>query len=335
MCKLVIARTVSIHAPLARSNRVVRRRHEDFDVSIHAPLARSNGGAAGADVFGEVSIHAPLARSNIITTAGCVRLMFQYMLLLRGATRSGILQLALRGFNTCSSCEEQLIRLIFELDALGFNTCSSCEEQLVIAALVSAKDWKFQYMLLLRGATLHCFSPATAGAVSIHAPLARSNKSGARKKGADKSFNTCSSCEEQRLLRRMTSWRRTFQYMLLLRGATTTKKQRFRKFSVSIHAPLARSNRIIETDRRVYTGFQYMLLLRGATSGVCVLWIIQRFQYMLLLRGATFSSRNFRCHTLFQYMLLLRGATRLLDFAERLKCFNTCSSCEEQLLSQT
>ena len=78
---------------------------------------------------------------------------FQYMLLLRGAT-SDIAQAFYvdSGFNTCSSCEEQLIKKRLPRLREGFNTCSSCEEQL--------------YRL---------FRQRAKRIVSIHAPLARSN----------------------------------------------------------------------------------------------------------------------------------------------------------------
>ena len=79
----------------------------------------------------------------------------------------------------------------------GFNTCSSCEEQLD-ATLPFERMQMFQYMLLLRGATV----------VAVGVP------------SEPQSFNTCSSCEEQLHAPRA----------LLLRN-------------VSIHAPLARSNK--------------------------------------------------------------------------------------------
>ena len=52
---------------------------------------------------------------------------------------------------------------------------------------------------------------------------------------------------------------------------------------------------------------------------------------MLLLRGATFQFQQFRRRKVFQYMLLLRGATRFRHCPRLGICFNTCSSCEEQL----
>ena len=78
-----------------------------------------------------------------------------------------------------------------------------------------------------------------------------------------------------------------FQYMLLLRGATFWKVTGTRSLSVSIHAPLARSNTPVVSPAVITESFQYMLLLRGATQRVTKLSRKQLFQYMLLLRGAT------------------------------------------------
>ena len=83
----------------------------------------------------------------------------------------------------------------------------------------SAAVWMFQYMLLLRGATRAHGQISHSPDVSIHAPLARSNPSSGSSSGTvavsihaplarsnlkritsgkrRKSFNTCSSCEEQ------------------------------------------------------------------------------------------------------------------------------------------
>ena len=80
--------------------------------------------------------------------------------------------------------------------------------------------------------------------------------------------------------------------------------------SVSIPAPLARSNDKAHDVFRVFKLFQYLLLLRGATH--------------MPARSLNFSP--------FQYLLLLRGATRAHFGLKRLyRSFNTCSSCEEQL----
>ena len=167
-------------------------------VSIHAPLARSNSSFALSFQHRVVSIHAPLARSNNVKHDN---LCYQ------------------TGFNTCSSCEEQL----------WYMKCAICNS-------------RFQYMLLLRGATQSIADFRLHQVVSIHAPLARSNL-GASVFGFEidlfqymlllrgatwsrlrecttKSFNTCSSCEEQLGTAFPLPRRARFQYMLLLRGAT-------------------------------------------------------------------------------------------------------------------
>ena len=79
--------------------------------------------------------------------------------------------------------------------------------------------------------------------VSIHAPLARSNKTH----------------DVFRVFK-------LFQYMLLLRGATRADAGNCFNFFVSIHAPLARSNSSNRSRMLSESPFQYMLLLRGATG---------------------------------------------------------------------
>ena len=213
---------------------------------------------------------------------------------------------------------------------MGFNTCSSCEEQL-LREYRKLGDDPFQYMLLLRGATcgltqcgltqcvsIHAPLARSNGlidhikarqAVSIHAPLARSNfrfklwryytrvsihaplaRSNTIRNGTIKRLL---SFQYMLLLRGATArgihvfCAQTFQYMLLLRGATAVLCNIKRNADVSIHAPLARSNSIARLQSSFCT-FQYMLLLRGATMGLGTYRLVgRRFQYMLLLRGAT------------------------------------------------
>ena len=108
-----------------------------------------------------VSIHAPLARSNFPNRQTIADKVFQYMLLLRGATRQpGDMERG-KGFNTCSSCEEQPLGIPVPL----------------FQAL-------FQYMLLLRGATKLAYINAFNEMVSIHAPLARSNRGNINRSGS-------------------------------------------------------------------------------------------------------------------------------------------------------
>ena len=191
-----------------------------------------------------VSIHAPLARSNNNFESFCFNIFsFQYMLLLRGATR--------------------WIGMRIELTE-SFNTCSSCEEQLYLFRRLS-DDLLFQYMLLLRGATAVLFRKHRLRHVSIHAPLARSNLPNRKKCTVSRvsihaplARSNCKTrgnpvfrdwFQYMLLLRGATPnnslFKATgeFQYMLLLRGATLSPRSQTRRPPVSIHAPLARSNK--------------------------------------------------------------------------------------------
>ena len=234
--------------------------------------------------------------------------MFQYMLLLRGATGHASL------VNSCIavSIHAPLARSNKTDESTyrrrtRFNTCSSCEEQPPSDGFCYL-DSKFQYMLLLRGATFPRLRHSGDGHVSIHAPLARSNlfvdipdpatavsihAPLARSNGDDASalewtnvsihaplarsnaslhprsppagcFNTCSSCEEQLAAAGAGTQIQTFQYMLLLRGATgargTCRCVRCFNTCSSCEEQPERS-----VHRANYHPFQYMLLLRGAT----------------------------------------------------------------------
>ena len=153
--------------------------HQRQSVSIHAPLARSNWVetpiltvcgfkrfntcssceeqlAVCSRVAGKqaVSIHAPLARSNICAIANTKKTLC---------------------FNTCSSCEEQLeVKEGTRINSVSIHA-PLARSNSPFESIVSRKI-KFQYMLLLRGATLcdHCGERLKQ--VSIHAPLARSNR---------------------------------------------------------------------------------------------------------------------------------------------------------------
>ena len=173
--------------------------HHLYQVSIHAPLARSNG-------FHHFCL---LIHDSFNTCSSCEEQLFCLL----------AFRLDFFGFNTCSSCEEQRVSPHCASPRRSFNTCSSCEEQRLLVP-ESSPALPFQYMLLLRGATegffvvlfldscfntcssceeqrAPCHYRAERRAVSIHAPLARSN-----------------------VARRAAVLGGKFQYMLLLRGAT-------------------------------------------------------------------------------------------------------------------
>ena len=149
-------------------------------------------------------------------------MMFQYMLLLRGATPCRQSPVRLRHcFNTCSSCEEQRVE----------NTGTSTEAVSIHAPLARSNSCdcgergkqRVSIHAPLARSNAPCADEVEAGAVSIHAPLARSNFLTGCGITTSCCFNTCSSCEEQ----------------LCEIGCSASSY-------VSIHAPLARSNLRVE-----------------------------------------------------------------------------------------
>ena len=215
-------REVSIHAPLARSNFFEGKACRRDIVSIHAPLARSNDKLPYCITGCSVSIHAPLARSNA-----------------EHATRATLLK--------------------------GFNTCSSCEEQPGSPLSPALQTYLFQYMLLLRGATGSTIHLCHCQYVSIHAPLARSNVMAAlalslmfvsihaplarsnlweffMQSFNHVRFNTCSSCEEQQRFQHLRHPSMSVSIHAPLARSNDKFLRRRVEFIVSIHAPLARSN---------------------------------------------------------------------------------------------
>ena len=79
-------------------------------------------------------------------------------------------------------------------------------------------------------------------------------------------FNPRSPCGERRASPRPTVTRMLFQSTLPLRGATFVKKGRAQQCKISIHAPLAGSDRRRTVKRTVEYRFQSTLPLRGATA---------------------------------------------------------------------
>ena len=251
---------VSIHAPLARSNSIVydgkkalkcfntcssceEQHFRDVDGRLKTRFNTCSSCEEQQDSSGRIP-----RQKGFNTCSSCEEqlhslehagdgIAFQYMLLLRGATKERLQRLIWEAsFNTCSSCEEQLDFYTFRAMLLCFNTCSSCEEQRYKPADIKVSD---------------SFNTCS----SCEEQLPRKSRGSRLSR-----FNTCSSCEEQQTSSIRTCSSPTFQYMLLLRGATDFAE--------------------VFGDECL---FQYMLLLRGAT-----LWRVQ--VRILLCRFNTCSS---------------------------------------------
>ena len=170
------ATSVSIHAPLARSNEPL------FRLSI-PPTCFNTCSSCEEQLCNR---HCRHNCCGFNTCSSCeeqpcessdrtLNQLFQYMLLLRGATLPKIRVKLIKCFNTCSSCEEQRRHIRGRKASARFNTCSSCEEQRKIqpacscnASFNTCSSCEEQLRFHLRVLTRH-------------------------------GFNTCSSCEEQRI----------------------------------------------------------------------------------------------------------------------------------------
>ena len=98
-----------------------------------------------------------------------------------------------------------------------------------------------------------------------------------------------------------------------MRGATQAFMRLSEIYSISIHAPHARSDAgtLITNYRR--NEFQSTLLMRGATQAGGKLLRHREFQSTLLMRGATaWAESSGSPDSVFQSTLLMRGATRRL-----------------------
>ena len=166
---------------------------------------------------------------------------FQYMLLLRGATE---LKEAVKDYPE------------FQYMLLLRGATSRAKE------IPSSKP--FQYMLLLRGATVPAADGVGEQNVSIHAPLARSNDDCAVPRGScGVSIHAPLARSNSRMYG--AGLAHGFQYMLLLRGATT-RKLRLMSFWTSFNTCSSCEEQLsCHWFRAPLILVQYMLLLRGAT----------------------------------------------------------------------
>jgi len=114
---------------------------------------------------------------------------------------------------------------------------------------------QFQSTLPSRGATLAQRPAHNVSLVSIHAPLARSDPLHGRQRQAAHRFNPRSPREERHAGVSRPPAHRTFQSTLPSRGATQQVWDSLDKLTVSIHAPLARSDESQLADSRRHQSF--------------------------------------------------------------------------------
>ncbi len=214
----------------------------------------------------------------------------------------------------------------------------------------------FQSTLPLRGATLDLTLASAGVDISIHTPLAGSDRpytSSPKYSLLFQSTLPLRGATAEQLLRLQTN---SFQSTLPLRGATRVHVRdavldldvisihtplagsdfdhRFRCFrtcAISIHTPLAGSDQNLVTSVIAAAKFQSTLPLRGATFAALAAFRQNQFQSTLPLRGATFAALAAFRQNQFQSTLPLRGATWSVPCRPSSWCnFNPHSPCGER-----
>ena len=215
------AADISIHVPLAGSDIVHQFGFVDRLISIHAPLAgsdpRTRPSSTRTTYFNPRSPcgERPDAESTSLSTSP-----FQSTLPLRGATSAtnlwhhacmisihappagsdcfGVSGLALFVyFNPRSPCGERRGTRAVRHRFQDFNPRSPCGERPVRECALSVVVL-FQSTLPLRGATLDGSERGFLGVISIHAPLAGSDRRPPARASSPRNFNPRSPCGERR-----------------------------------------------------------------------------------------------------------------------------------------
>ena len=193
-------RTISIHAPHARSDAVGELWRCAERISIHAPHARSDGDVSFIMAIDNISIHAPHARSDVKIIPGllphaisihapharsdlcdvCRRWHVRDISIHAPHARSDVSHPASCGlhhnFNPRSSCEERRTGLmVFCSSSLEFQSTLLMRGATLVNRRQPGPRTLFQSTLLMRGATQVYPQIQIQIGISIHAPHARSD----------------------------------------------------------------------------------------------------------------------------------------------------------------
>ena len=214
----------------------------------HSPCGERRRVDGGVDVLPVISIHTPLAGSDDSVSGSLLSsIAFQSTLPLRGATTSSTNTRAMTDyFNPHSPCgERHSIRANAPCSRIFQSTLPL--RGATDPPTLDIKPYRFQSTLPLRGAT------STSGG-SIHSRINFNPHSpcGERQKNkyvvqVQSNFNPHSPCGERRANTQSMAYRSRFQSTLPLRGATESYGHEQFHVLISIHTPLAGSDRRNET----------------------------------------------------------------------------------------
>ena len=148
---------------------------------------------------------------------------------------------SLQNFNPHSPCGERLVLSTLLVLVILFQSTLPLRGATIIAGRINDL-LKFQSTLPLRGATPGLVRVGAPGLISIHTPLAGSDKRRATVIIMTKYFNPHSPCGERPRVSDPSPLRLKFQSTLPLRGVTLRLRLRCRYRQISIHTPLAGSD---------------------------------------------------------------------------------------------
>ena len=230
-------------SPYGERPKACRRSQSALQFQSTLPLRGATIHAVVVACIRQISIHAPLAGSDFSAHyRGFFQKKFQSTLPLRGATpdRVQLAHLVIISIHAPLAGSD-MTRPRILISQSDFNPRSPCgERREFVVSNISSQQ--FQSTLPLRGATRWCDCRWPHSVISIHAPLAGSDKSGKAIIRYLRYFNPRSPCGE-----------RPFSFHLVQCLV-----------DISIHAPLAGSD-VTNGRITVLSQFQSTLPLRGAT----------------------------------------------------------------------
>ena len=303
---------ISIHTPLAGSDAAFRMRLASSTVfQSTLPLRGATKRVWASNNLEIFQSTLPLRGATFAALAAFRQNQFQSTLPLRGATWSVPCRpSSWCNFNPHSPCGERQKIPHRPLRLHYFNPHSPCGERPTGWGAYRIRH-EFQSTLPLRGATVQLLVEAIAVRISIHTPLAGSDRARTDRwsrqrisihtplAGSDFGFdsraqcrwyfNPHSPCGERRAVYRQTAPKPTeFQSTLPLRGATNARSREIAAILISIHTPLAGSDvrrGPVEPARQgisIHTPLAGSdLQIKGLSAGPLT------FQSTLPLRGAT------------------------------------------------
>ena len=219
-------------------------------ISIHTPLAGSDGTARPwSRPCGNFNPHSPCGERQYAYRHPSVKVEISIHTPLAGSDEAGA-------------------AVLVKADVISIHTPLAGSDSLLCGRY---QYNKFQSTLPLRGATQIITIYTSQEKISIHTPLAGSDRPLSHSSFRTRYFNPHSPCGERRVPLTYASCICQFQSTLPLRGATRLQKQSGMTIKISIHTPLAGSDRRTLPFGVGGSKFQSTLPLRGAThvEGAC------------------------------------------------------------------